>query len=191
MGTKISLGRIYYPVLALGPGRRVGIWLNGCNRRCDGCISPELQMYDVTKEVAITDVMKMVSSIESPIEGFTISGGEPFYNPEALNELVLSLANISDDILIYSGYTIEELKARNDAFINSVLHTCSALIDGPYIKKLNNNIGLKGSSNQRCWIFKHFDKYKDIDSTERMLQTVVYGDKVLTIGIPQGDTAKW
>ena len=34
---KISLGRMYYPVKSLGPGNRVGIWLNGCiGRKVNG-----------------------------------------------------------------------------------------------------------------------------------------------------------
>ena len=187
MDIKISLGRMYYPVKVLGPGNRVGIWMNGCDRGCNGCISPELQFYDRSKEVTINEIMQMIERIESPIDGFTISGGEPFYNPEALNALVQALSGICDDILIFSGYTFEELRAKNKESIDSVLNTCAALIDGPYVKELNDNIGLRGSSNQRIWIFKYPDKYTGIKFAERELQNIVYGGKVLTIGIPQGE----
>ena len=187
-GMKISLARIYYPVKVLGPGNRVGIWMNGCDRKCVGCISPELQMYDKAKEVSIDEIIKMINRIKVPIDGFTISGGEPFYKPEALNKLVKAIAGICDDILIFSGYTIEELKARSDKAVDSILDICAALIDGPYVEKLNDNIGLKGSSNQRCWIFKYPNKYVGIEIVERRLQSVVYKNKVLMIGIPQGET---
>ena len=187
---KVSLARMYYPVKSLGPGSRVGIWLNGCNRSCPGCISPELRMYDGSKEVTVNEIIQMIQSIEAPIDGFTISGGEPFYNPESLNAMVKSLAEICDDILIFTGYTIEELKALQLESIDSVLAICAALVDGPYIKELNNNIGLRGSTNQRCWIFKHHDKYEGIETSERTLQTILYGNKVLTIGIPQGEASK-
>ena len=116
---KISLGRMYYPVRSLGPGNRVGIWMNGCNRACTGCISPELQIYDSSKEITVGDIMLMIHQIEAPIDGFTISGGEPFLNPNALNSLVQSLVSISDDILIFTGYTIEELLEQNDEEIYS------------------------------------------------------------------------
>lgn len=184
---KFSLGRIYYPVKTLGPGNRVGIWLNGCNRGCAGCISPELQHYDASKEITVKELMLMIHRIQYPIEGFTISGGEPFYNPDALNEIVQSLADVCDDILIYTGYTIEELRLQENEAINTVLNTCAALIDGSYIKELNDNRGLRGSSNQKCLIFKYQDKYKGIETADRALQNVMYGNKVLTIGIPQGD----
>ena len=184
---KISLGRMYYPVKALGPGKRVGIWMTGCHRGCAGCISPELQMYDASKEVTVNELMKMIQRIEAPIDGFTISGGEPFLNPKALNALVQSLVSICDDILIFTGYTIEELRAQESEDVNSVLNTCAALIDGPYIQELNDNKGLRGSSNQRCLIFKYHDRYQGIDTSDRTLQNIMYGNKVLTIGIPQGE----
>lgn len=189
--TKVSIERIYYPVRVLGPGNRVGIWLNGCNRRCVGCISPELQIYDNSKEVTISETMHIIQSIGAPIDGFTISGGEPFYNPEALNTLVQSLADICDDILIFTGYTIEELRLQNNKAINSVLDTCAALIDGPFIQELNDSRGLRGSVNQRCWIFKYHDRYSGIEKAERTMQNIVYGNKILTIGIPKGGIHLW
>ena len=184
---KISLGRMYYPVKTLGPGSRVGIWMNGCNRRCVGCISPELQKYDAAKEVTINELIQMIHRIEAPIDGFTISGGEPFFVPEALNAMVRSLANICDDILIFTGYTIEELRTLKSEAVDSVLNTCAALVDGPYIRELNDGKGLRGSSNQRCLIFKHHDKYEGIETSNRTLQNIMYGNIVLTIGIPQGE----
>jgi anaerobic ribonucleoside-triphosphate reductase activating protein len=184
MREMISLARVYYPVKVLGPGSRVGIWLNGCHRKCPGCISPELQGYDLSKEVSVQDVIKMIMRIDSPIDGFTISGGEPFYNPKALNALVSALATICDDILIFTGYTLEELRQQDNESIYSILNTCSAIIDGPFVKELNERKGLRGSSNQRCWVFKHHNRYAGILEEERSLQNVLYDKGMLTIGIP-------
>ena len=181
---KISLGRMYYPVKSLGPGNRVGIWMNGCNRGCSGCISPELQSYDVSKEITVNQIMHMIQKIESPIDGFTISGGEPVFQPKPLNALVLSLTEVCDDIIIFTGYTIDELHEQHNDAINSVLENCAVLIDGMYIKELKINKGLRGSSNQRCLVFKHHDRYDGIEVSARTLQNIVYGNKVLTIGIP-------
>lgn len=187
-GVRISLARIYYPVKVLGPGSRVGIWMNGCARDCIGCVSPELKTYDSSKEVTVSEIIQMIRRIRYPIDGFTISGGEPFYDPEALDALVQRLAGICDDILIFSGCTMEELRAQKNESVDSVLNTCAALIDGAYMKELNDGRGLRGSSNQRVWIFKHHDRYAGIETAERCLQNIVYGNKVLTIGIPKGDT---
>ena len=123
--------------------------------------------------------------IDHPIDGFTLSGGEPFYNPNALNTLVRALAEYNDDILIFTGYVIEELESMKNRSIEEVLHMCSVLIDGDYIDEKNNGIGLRGSSNQRCWVFKHQEKYIGIETEKRELQNIKCGDKVLTIGIPK------
>lgn len=184
MCDKISLARIYYPVKVLGPGNRVGIWLNGCEKKCPGCISPELQIYDSAKEVSVQDIIQMINRIDLQIDGFTISGGEPFYNPIALNALVTAISSFSDDILIFTGYTLEELKKQAGEAINSILKTCSAIIDGPFIKELNEKNGLRGSSNQRCWVFKYHDRYASIMEEKRSLQNILYDKGVLTIGIP-------
>lgn len=184
MNEKISLARIYYPVKVLGPGNRVGIWLNGCNKKCPGCISPEMQFYDHSKEFAVSDIVKMLQSIKDRIDGFTISGGEPFFNPRSLSILLQSLAKICDDILIFTGFTLDELKEQESDDINSVLNNCSVIIDGPYVKELKVEKGLRGSSNQQINIFKYHDRYSNIEIAERALQTIVYNDRVLTIGIP-------
>lgn len=184
METKISLARMYYPVKVLGPGCRVGIWLNGCDRRCPGCVSPELQIYDKAKEVSVTEIMGMLGRIDGVIDGFTISGGEPFFRPQALETLVRALADVNDDILIFTGYTIEELRSQGKREIDAVLHICAALVDGPYVRELSDANGLRGSSNQSCRVFKYREKYAGIEAAERKLQTVVYGGRILTIGIP-------
>ena len=181
---KISVERIYYPVKVLGPGDRVGIWMRGCDKNCDGCLSPEMKLYDKSKEININDIVRMISSIPNRIEGVTISGGEPFYNPAALCELVSKLNDITDDILVFSGYTYEELIVRNDEHIIQVFKIISAIIDGPFSKELHSDIGLKGSSNQRIIAFKHFDKYENVDFERRELQIVIADKRLISIGIP-------
>jgi len=181
---KISLERIFYPLKTLGPGNRVGIWSTGCPRQCPGCISPELQRYDVNREVSVEYIMSMINTIPGSIDGFTISGGEPFLKPSVLNQLVHELAVINDDILIFTGYTYAELVEKNDPNIREILEICSVLIDGPYVQNLHCDNGLRGSSNQNIWVFKHKEKYEDIEDCKRNLQAIVRDGNIITLGIP-------
>lgn len=183
--TKISIARIYYPVKVLGPGSRVGIWLTGCSRACRGCISPELQPYDKSREVAAADISNMLDKIPGKIDGFTISGGEPFYNSKALWELIHMINGYSDDIIVFTGYTLGELQDMNELYISEVLSSISVLIDGPFDADLTLCRGLRGSANQNIHIFRNHDRYAGIEDCITELQPVVYGNSLLTIGIPQ------
>jgi len=82
-------------------------------------------------------------------------------------------------------YTLDELKQLSMIEVDNILNICAVLIDGPYIADLNNNCGLRGSSNQCVHIFRHHDRYVDYEMQERKIQTVAYGNSMLMIGIPR------
>jgi len=173
-------------VTTLGPGRRLCIWVNGCSRGCKGCVSPNLQRVDESTEVDIFEYFFRYN-LEA-IDGVTISGGEPF---EQTSELWLLVSYLKQrgvrDILIYTGYTYEELKARRDPDVEAIFTEISVLIDGPYVKELDfgtNNI--KGSENQKIHYLdpsvRH--KYTDYIKSERSVCEMTLGSTCLGIGIP-------
>lgn len=181
----LSIARIYFPVLSLGPGRRFGIWTAGCSRSCPGCISPELQSPKAGREMSTREIMGIIRSAGCPPDGFTISGGEPFLAPQALCDLLEELISISDDILIYTGYTLSQLHERHDPYIDRVIELCAAIVDGPYVDSLNDGLGLRGSSNQSIHVFRYKERYQGMDSCKRQVQNVLYANRLLTIGIPE------
>ena len=135
------VARVLYPIEVLGPGKRVGIWFCGCPRRCKGCSNPELWDFQERYKTTPETVFEMIKSVSlnHTIDGFTITGGDPFYQPEELKILLGMLKEISDDILVYTGYKRAELQ-------NDLLENISVLIDGEYIEELNDNSLLKGSA---------------------------------------------
>ena len=60
------------------------------------------------------------------------------------------------------------------------------LVDGLYDDSLNNNVGQKGSSNQRCIVpnSKFEEKYKEFDTKIRKSQNFVANEKIISVGIP-------
>jgi anaerobic ribonucleoside-triphosphate reductase activating protein len=180
----MRIKRLCYPITALGPGQRVGIWVTGCLQACPGCISPELKSLEAGNDVSVAEIVRMISKIEKPLSGFTISGGEPFLQAAELRELVTEISQkFSEDIIVFSGYSIEELQSRDEEAVNDILATIAVLIDGPYIDELNDGIGIRGSSNQRVHIFKNEEYYRDLATQKRTIQSFRYQNQILLIGI--------
>jgi len=149
--------KIFFPLTCLGPGKRTGLWTVGCHKHCLNCISEDLQAFDERYQMSIPKIISKIKELnnDTPIR-MTISGGEPFEQEELLS-LLKELKNLGcDDILVYSGWTFEQIK---DSSYNECLKYISVLIDGPYIENLNDDKPLRGSSNQRI-IFLD-EKYKD------------------------------
>ena len=94
----------------LGPGKRCAIWMQGCNKRCKGCINPEGQDLKGGYEISINTLLDKIFSFDE-ITGVTISGGEPFIQYNELLNLINGIKKSSDlDVMLYSGYTLEEIE---------------------------------------------------------------------------------
>lgn len=179
------VARVLYPVEVLGPGKRVGIWFCGCPRRCKGCSNPEIWEFQERYKTTPETIFEMVKAVlkEHTIDGFTITGGDPFYQADDLIELLDLLKEISDDIIVYTGYNREEIKPDD-------LKNISVLIDGEYIEELNDNSLLKGSSNQEVYILDDTksDKYRTYFNTEsNKVQNFFTSDGVVSVGIHRPD----
>lgn len=175
------VARILYPVEVLGPGKRIGIWFCGCPRRCKGCSNPELWNFQERYKTTPETVYKMIQDIakNNIIDGFTVTGGEPMYQADELHILLDYLQNISNDILVYTGYRIEDLNKEQ-------LEGVSVLIDGEYIENCNNNAILRGSDNQEIHILddslkKKYELYCENSINQIQNFTTVYG--MISVGI--------
>jgi anaerobic ribonucleoside-triphosphate reductase activating protein len=145
----LRLFALAWPVTALGPGNRAVLWVAGCPRDCPGCISPEMQPQDAGEDLPVSALAARLERIAAPLEGITISGGEPFDQAKALADLLDRLRVIRPDwnVLVYTGYVIEELRA--DTGRAALLDFVDILADGPYRQELPRNHPLTGSVNQR------------------------------------------
>jgi anaerobic ribonucleoside-triphosphate reductase activating protein len=143
--TEISISRIHFPVTRLGPGRRIGIWVQGCSIRCPGCISVDTWAQGRGR----TEVCKVLNAITpwvSTADGFTISGGEPFDQPEPLITLLSGIRKLSaTDILVFTGYSFESIIPK----LHSMAGLIDALIADPFDENAPQTLALRGSDNQR------------------------------------------
>lgn len=142
--TAIAISRLHFPVTALGPGRRVGVWFQGCSIGCKGCISPDTWSTE-SGWTSVPDVRETLAGWAAGAEGLTVSGGEPFDQPDALRALLEAWRTLSDgDVLVFTGYELSD--------VQTVLDACAGLIDaviaGPFDKHAAQDLALRGSDNQ-------------------------------------------
>lgn len=185
----MQIDRIIYPVETLGPGKRIAIWTIGCSKCCKSCANPELWHAEQAKDIGIDVIVKHCVEIasSSQVDGITITGGDPLEQTENLLTLVDSLTMISDDILVYTGYTLTELEdILTPGQLGSLHKNISVLIDGRYIDEKNDGLSaLRGSLNQ---VIHYFQPEKQAEYEEyiikgRTVQNFFYGEKMISVGI--------
>lgn len=147
--TKIKLCGVVNDSIVDGPGLRYTIFTQGCPHHCLGCHNP--QSWDINGGYE-ENVEKIVQDIlKNPLlDGVTLSGGEPFLQCQSLIVLLHQLKLQSSlHIMIYSGYTFEEILQQGQQAI-TLLKLCDTLVDGRFIQTLRSlELIYKGSSNQR------------------------------------------
>ena len=138
-----------------GPGLRFTVFLQGCPHHCPGCHNQTTLDFTGGTEATVGQVLDEID--KNPLlSGVTLSGGEPFAQPEALAALAEGIKERGLHLVVYSGYTYEGLCAmaegRNPKAdgIRRVLGLADWLVDGPYIQeKRDLRLAFRGSENQR------------------------------------------
>ena len=99
MTIDVGISRVHFPITALGPGRRIGIWFQGCSIRCSGCMSRDTWELAASR-MPVAALLAQIGPWLPQADGVTISGGEPFDQPLALEVLVRGLrASFAKSIL--------------------------------------------------------------------------------------------
>ena len=146
------------PDINNGNGCRVTVWVAGCTHKCPKCHNKWTWLYTQGTPLSSDKIRNAVcNGLEKPYsEGITFSGGDPLdQSLVSINELYLFINEIHErfpdkTVWVYTGYTLEELKAFDKSCINNVLSSIDYLVDGPYIDELRDlSLPFRGSKNQR------------------------------------------
>ncbi|WP_081824292.1 4Fe-4S single cluster domain-containing protein [Paenibacillus sp. UNC451MF] len=126
-----------------GPGKRCVIHFQGCTLACPGCFNPESHALDGGTRMTLVELLEY---IPQDVEGVTLSGGEPFQQIEGLLVLVkaLNIRNLS--VVLFTGFTVEEL--RKMPLAGNVLRYVDVLIDGRFEESVPLSELMAGSRNQ-------------------------------------------
>lgn len=183
MGDAINILSIAKNVATLGPGNRYVIWVQGCPFYCKGCITPEGIPLKISKLISIEDLVSEIIN-DSTITGVTFSGGEPFLQASKLTKLINKIKDYRNDLnyICFSGYSFKDLIWEE---ATDLLNQLDLLIDGRYNEELNDNKGLRGSSNQNfIFLTEKLKLCEDEFMNQQRKIDIRIGNQLQSIGIP-------
>jgi anaerobic ribonucleoside-triphosphate reductase activating protein len=178
------VNRIAFPVTALGFGTRVAVWLQGCSIRCSGCIVPETWERNDDAALPFEALRSAIAGWSARADGLTISGGEPFDQPDVIAALATAWRReAAGDVLVYSGYPFARLRER----FRPVLATIDAVISEPFVARAADGRAFIGSSNQRLSALTPLgrDRYGDLGVYARRIDVALRHDAVHLAGVPE------
>ncbi|OZG70458.1 hypothetical protein BTA51_26175 [Hahella sp. CCB-MM4] len=184
----IALSRMHFPVTTLGPGRRIGIWFQGCSIHCVGCVSKDTWATDVN-QVNISEVEEAMLSWLPNSDGLTVSGGEPFDQFEQLLRILcFTKSNSSVSTLVYSGYHFADIEEK----LKKLAPLVDILISGPFDFQQAQTKPWMGSDNQQLHLLTDLGKaaFADMEvlcKSERGLDARIDTDEIWLAGIGEQD----
>jgi len=120
---------------AEGPGTRFAVWVQGCPMRCPGCCNPEMLPFGAgpLAEGRARDPRDLAAeAIAAGVEGLSLLGGEPFAQAKGLAVLAACVREAGLSVMVFSGYTLAELRAADDPAVAELLACTDLLVDSRY-----------------------------------------------------------
>lgn len=132
-----------------GPGFRMTVFTQGCPHHCPGCHNPQTHNPLGGREASLVELSEVLCS--NPLtDGLTLSGGEPFAQPEACAALARVAREQGMSVWAYSGWTLEELMEDSRPGVRELLELLDVLVDGPFLLEQRSlTLQWRGSTNQR------------------------------------------
>lgn len=141
-----------------GDGIRFAIFMQGCLRNCEGCHNPETHALNGGR---LVDTGEIISAIKKNplLDGITLTGGEPFLQIDAANELARAAKKLGLNVWCYTGFTFEKLPPEAAPLLENI----DVLIDGEFIESQRDlELQFCGSRNQRIINLKETRKQNKI-----------------------------
>jgi anaerobic ribonucleoside-triphosphate reductase activating protein len=147
VNNEIRVSGIVAESIVDGPGIRFVLFVQGCERNCPGCHNPATHDKNGGYLMTTDEIEEKI--IKNPlIDGVTFSGGEPFLQAKPLAELAKRIKARGLNLIVYSGYTLDELRKMPDS--EELLSLSDVLIDGAFVESEKSlELRFRGSRNQQ------------------------------------------
>jgi anaerobic ribonucleoside-triphosphate reductase activating protein len=192
-GRTLRVSRTHFPVTALGPGVRLGIWVQGCPLACRGCMARDTWSSHGGVAADVEELTELWrDAVARGADGLTVSGGEPLRQPRPLRALLEAVRRVSaesaaeHDILLYTGYEPAELdeEQRRTAALADVV------ITGRYLASRPTDLIWRGSANQAMLLQTELGRlrylpYRHARPEQPELQLRVDGERLWLVGVPR------
>ncbi len=159
-----------------GEGIRTVVWAQGCKHNCENCQNTQTHDFNGGELYDVDDLKVKISNLELQ-DGITFSGGDPFFQPQALLELAKHSKANGLDVWAYTGFTFEKMLEIEE--FTEVLVYVDVLVDGKFEQsKKTYDYAFRGSSNQRLI---------DVQKSLAENTTVLYNNKSKYISLEFND----
>jgi len=152
-----------------GPGRRAALWVQGCDKRCPGCCNQRMLPFVEREMLPAAEVVQRLAEAQDAfgIEGVTFMGGEPMLQARGLAQVALGARALGLTVMVFTGYTLDELATVQPADWQALLQASDVLVDGQYLaQQPDTERRWIGSRNQRV----HYLSARYDASIERLTQ---------------------
>jgi len=164
-----------------GPGSRMAVFFQGCARACAGCFNPDTHGFEPRELMSVDEVMARLPAAQ--VEGITVSGGEPFMQPEGLYGLLGEARRRGLSTVVYTGFRIEELDSPP---ARSCMGLIDVHVDGAYEEdRAERTLLARGSSNQRFHFLTGRYSIGDFMMPGKVEVTITAGGVVTETGFSQ------
>lgn len=153
---KYNIGDIIACSTSEGPFKRLVVFFQGCDIRCEGCYNKQYWNLDTDKFMTLYNLIRIIKSSikENGIEGVTLLGGEPTLQKN-LSILLKEIHQLGIGVIMFTGRKFEDLN-------NELLEYLDVVVDGRYEKdNEDTKRSLIGSYNQKVYILT--ERYWNIE----------------------------
>lgn len=191
-----------------GPGIRFVVFCQGCKLRCQYCHNPDTWDTNIGTEITVENLFKEIKKYKSYMHfsngGVTLSGGEPFLQPEFIKEVFKKCRQegihtaldtsgyvdilVAKDVLEYTDMVLLDIKSYNTTVYKNLtgVELASTLELASYMSKINKPVWIR-----YVLVPNITDDIDDVNNLAKFLSTMKNIERVDVLPFHKMGEFKW